>query len=213
MMTVKGFLFNPVGVNTYLLWDETREAVLIDCGCFVPKEEKLLHSYISVNNLTIKRLLCTHLHFDHVLGNAFAQQMYGLQPEAHRDDVERIPTPKQQTRFVRIPIPATFIEIGTYLDDGETIAFGNSELTVIHVPGHSPGSVCFYCPKEGFILTGDVLFRGGIGRTDMWEGDHDLLLAGIRKHILTLPEKTRVHPGHGNSTSVGFEERHNPFLR
>ncbi|MDR2468889.1 MAG: MBL fold metallo-hydrolase [Tannerella sp.] len=213
MITVKNFTFNPIAVNTYLLYDETKDAVLIDCGCSTPGEEKFLSSYISENNLKIRRLLCTHLHFDHVLGNAFAQQTYDVQPEAHRYETEQLPSPKEQVRFMRFPVQTDFAAIGKYLVDRETIVFGQSELTVLHVPGHSPGSVCFYGPNDDLIVTGDVLFRGSIGRTDLWGGDCDRLLAGIRKHILTLPENTRAYPGHGNATTVGFEKQYNPFLR
>ncbi|MDR1675418.1 MAG: MBL fold metallo-hydrolase [Tannerella sp.] len=212
MITVRTFTFNPVAVNTCVLHDETGEAVLVDCGCVTPAEERLLSDYISAHRLTVKRLLCTHLHFDHVLGNRFAERTYGVRPEAHRNDTVQLPPPEAQIRFMRIPLPVEFAEIEHFLVDGETIAFGHSELKALHTPGHSPGSLCFHAPQDGFVLAGDVLFQGGIGRTDLWGGDCHTLLASIRECLLTLPEHTAVYPGHGNPTTIRFEKQYNPFL-
>ncbi|MDR1103339.1 MAG: MBL fold metallo-hydrolase [Tannerella sp.] len=212
MITVKTFTFNPVAVNTCVLHDETGDAVLVDCGCVTPAEERALSDYVSGQGLTVKRLLCTHLHLDHVLGNRFAERTYGVRPEAHRDDTEQLPPPEAQIRFMRLPLSVEFVKVENFLTDGETIAFGRSELTALHTPGHSPGSLCFYAPKDGFVLAGDVLFQSGIGRTDLWGGDFDTLMASIRERLLTLPDDTAVYPGHGPSTTVKREKRNNPFL-
>jgi glyoxylase-like metal-dependent hydrolase (beta-lactamase superfamily II) len=213
MITVKTFTFNPVAVNTCVLHDETGEAVLIDCGCVTPAEERMLTNYVWEQHLTVKRLLCTHLHFDHVLGNRFAERMYGVRPEAHRDDAEQLPPPEMQIRFMHISFPVEFVQTGnSFLADGETIAFGHSELTVLHTPGHSPGSLCFHAPQDGFVIAGDVLFQGSIGRTDLWGGNCQTLLASIRERLLTLPEHTVVYPGHGNSTTIRIEKQYNTFL-
>ncbi|MDR2138920.1 MAG: MBL fold metallo-hydrolase [Tannerella sp.] len=214
MITVKTFTFNPVAVNTCVLHDETGAAVLIDCGCVTPAEEKQLSDYVSGHHLTVKRLLCTHLHVDHVLGNRFAGQMYGLRPEAHRNDVEQLPPPEAQIRFMHLPFQVEFAETAdNFLADGETVAFGHSRLTVLHTPGHSPGSLCFYASQDGFVIAGDVLFQYAIGRTDLWGGDFHTLTASIRERLFTLPESTAVYPGHGNPTTIQMEKLYNPFLK
>jgi glyoxylase-like metal-dependent hydrolase (beta-lactamase superfamily II) len=212
MITVKTFIVNPVFENTYVLHDETREAVIIDCGCVTPAEEKLLLYYLSQEGLTVKRLLNTHLHFDHMLGNEYVSRQCGILPEAHRYEVEQVPPPQQQLRLHRSPFPVNFVDVGYYLNDNETIAFGHSELTALLTPGHSPGSLSFYSRKDGFILSGDVLFNGSIGRTDLWGGDFDTLITSIRERIFTLPDDTIVYPGHGDATTVGTEKQFNPYL-
>jgi glyoxylase-like metal-dependent hydrolase (beta-lactamase superfamily II) len=213
VITVKIFEFNPVAENTCLLYDETKEAVIIDCGCLSPAEEKRLSGFISENELKIKRLLCTHLHFDHVLGNAFIYRTYGILPEAHRNETEQMPSLKEQIRCMHLPFSVDCVDVTNFPEEQETISFGRSELTVLLTPGHSPGSLSFYSPKDDFIVVGDALFRGSIGRTDLWGGDYDTLIMAIREKILTLPDETIVYPGHGASTSVKYERQYNPFLR
>ncbi|MDR3262486.1 MAG: MBL fold metallo-hydrolase [Tannerella sp.] len=213
MITVKIFEFNPIAENTCLLYDETKEAVIIDCGCLSPTEEAVLSGFIAQNELKPKRLLCTHLHFDHVLGNAFIYRTYGILPEAHRNEVELLPSPQEQIRFMNIPFPVDFVEVENYLAENESVSFGQSELTTLLTPGHSPGSLSYYSPKDGFIVVGDALFNGSIGRTDLWGGDYDTLITSIRKKILSLPDGTVVYPGHGTSTTVKREKQYNPFLR
>jgi len=212
MITVKTFVFNIFSENTYLLYDETKEAVLIDCGCMYATEEKMLAEFISQHNLQLKRLLCTHLHFDHVLGNNFVYQTYGIKPEAHRKDVKVLPSIKEQTKSMKVHLPMSFIEVNDYLVGNDVIRFGKSELVTMLVPGHSPGSLVFYSQKDGIIVVGDALFQGSIGRTDLWGGNHDMLVAAIKDKILHLPDETIVYPGHGPSTTVIQEKLHNPFL-
>ena len=212
MITVKTFVFNIFAENTYLLYDETKEAVLIDCGCMYATEEKILSDYITQHGITIKRLLCTHLHFDHILGNNFVFRTYGVNPEAHRHEVKIVPSIKEQTKSMKMNLPVESVDINRYLVENEDIKFGNSELTTMLVPGHSPGSLTFYCSKDGFIISGDALFKGSIGRTDLWGGNLDLLVAAIKDKILSLPDETIVYPGHGPSTTVIEEKLHNPFL-
>jgi len=214
MTNIKIFEFNFVAVNTYLLYDETKESVLIDCGCMNQNEEQTLSDFIERNNLQLKRLLCTHLHYDHIVGNAFIHHRYGLEPEAHRADVELLPSARTQMRFMNVfqfSMPDD-INITKYLNENDKICFGNSELTIRHVPGHSPGSLAFYNQRDGFVLTGDALFDDSIGRTDLWGGDYDILMASIKDKLLTLPDETVVYPGHGPSTTIIDEKRFNPFL-
>jgi len=212
MITVKTFVFNIFSVNTYLLYDETKEAVIIDCGCMYANEEKNLSHFISQNGLTIKRLLCTHLHFDHILGNHFIFRTYGISPQAHRKEVKMIPSIKEQIKSMKVQHPVQSVVVSDYLVGNDIINFGNSELITMLVPGHSPGSLAFYSRKDGLVVTGDALFNGSIGRTDLWGGNRDMLVAAIKDKILTLPDETIVYPGHGTSTTVIEEKLHNPFL-
>ena len=212
MITVKTFVFNIFEENTYLLYDETKEAVIIDCGCMYTSEEQLLSSFITQNELTIKRLLCTHLHFDHILGNNFIHQTYGVCPEIHRKEVKNLPSVEKQIKSMKIHLPVQVIEINNYLLGNDVISFGNSELITMLVPGHSPGSLVFYSRKDGFVVCGDTLFKGSIGRSDLWGGNHDMLVAAIKDKILSLPDETIVYSGHGPSSTVIEEKLHNPYL-
>ncbi|MDR0347907.1 MAG: MBL fold metallo-hydrolase [Tannerella sp.] len=212
MIHVKVFEFNPVAENTYLLYDETKEAVLIDCGCIDVNEKRILSDCIAQNNLSLKRLLCTHLHFDHVTGNGFIYKKYGIKPEADRKDVEVLPSIQEQVKSMGFPYAIDFIDIENFLTGNEIISFGDSQLTVLPVPGHSPGSLAFYSAKDNFVIVGDALFKGSIGRTDLWGGNFDVLIAAIKDKILTLPDETIIYPGHGSSTTVMNEKINNPFL-
>jgi len=213
MITVKTFVFNIIAVNTYLLYDETKEAVLIDCGCMYATEERRLCDFIAQNELKLKRVLCTHLHFDHIIGNHFVYKTFKIKPEAHRKEVELIPSIKQQIKFMGVRLPVQLLKVEDFLVGNETIKFGESELVTILVPGHSPGSLAYYSRKDGFVITGDALFKGSIGRTDLWEGNHEMLVAALNDKILSLPDETIVYPGHGPSTSVIQEKFNNPYLR
>jgi glyoxylase-like metal-dependent hydrolase (beta-lactamase superfamily II) len=212
MITVKTFVFNLFAENTYLLYDETKEAVLIDCGCMYATEEQTLSNFIVQNGLRLKRLLCTHLHFDHILGNNFVFQTFGIKPEAHRKDVKMLPSVKDQIKSMKFQHPVQLVDINDYLVGNEVITLGNSELVTMLVPGHSPGSLVYYSRKDGFIVVGDTLFRGSIGRTDLWGGNRDMLVAAVKDKILHLPDETIVYPGHGPSTTVIQEKIHNLFL-
>ncbi|MDR2534252.1 MAG: MBL fold metallo-hydrolase [Tannerellaceae bacterium] len=212
MIFVKSFEFNYFAVNTYVLHDETGEAVLIDCGCFRKKEEQELSEYIIANKLTLKHLLCTHLHLDHVFGNEFISRTYGLKPKAHRADVETLPSPQEQAKMFGIQDKIPPVKVERYIVGNESIKFGNSELVARLVPGHSPGSLIFYSKKDGFAIVGDAIFNGSIGRTDLWGGNHDVLVAAIKDKILSLPDETILYPGHGPSTHVINESLNNPFL-
>ncbi len=212
MITVKSFEFNFFQENTYLVYDETGEAVLIDCGCYRKDEEKELSTFISDNKLTLKHLLCTHLHLDHIFGNPFILRTYGLTPEAHRLDVEQLPTPTEQAKSFGMTGRIETVPIGNYLVGNQVIKFGKSELLIITVPGHSPGGLAFYNKKNGIVVVGDTLFSGSIGRTDIWNGNHEVLTAAIRDKLFVLPEETIVYPGHGPETRIIDEKLNNPYL-
>ncbi len=213
-MQLKTFQFNPIGVNTYVLYDETKECVIIDPGCFYPDEKIELLNFIIDNDLVVKHILNTHMHFDHVLGNNFVFEQFGLNPEAHKDDEFLLEQFATQMRMfgveggdVKTP------SIGTYLNEDDVITFGKQRLIVIHVPGHSPGSVVFYNPDAQVLIGGDVLFYGSIGRTDLARGSFDQLVGGIKTKLLTLPADTTVYTGHGSKTTIGFEAKNNPYLQ
>ena len=214
MINIKQFTFNFFGENTYLLYDETKEAVIIDCGCINQQEEDTISGFIEENGLTIKRLLSTHYHFDHVVGNTFICNKYDIKPEMHRGE-KNGNTPSLNMQASTFGIPTTFEETEPelFIEENDEINFGNSTLKAILVPGHSPASLAFYSKADGIIFTGDTLFAGSIGRTDLWGGDYDKLISGIRGKLITLPDSTVIYPGHGPASTVASEKSNNPFLR
>lgn len=212
-MKIKEFRCNPFAENTYLLYDETSEAIIIDCGCLYDDEKTIMANFISKNNLTIKHLINTHLHIDHIFGNEWAARTFGVLPQAHQADEFLIEQAVAQARLFGIYEEVKPQALGKYLNEGDLIRFGNQELQILHVPGHSAGSLCFYSEKEGFVIVGDVLFRGSIGRTDLPGGNYTQLISQIKSKLLTLLDETTVYSGHGISTTIGQERRTNPFLQ
>ncbi|MFT3995034.1 MAG: MBL fold metallo-hydrolase [Dysgonomonas sp.] len=213
-MVVKTFEFNPISENTYVAYDETNECVIIDAGCFYPDEKALLFDFIIDKELVVKHLLNTHLHFDHVFGNNFIEDQFHLKTEAHQDDeflLQQMSTQLQMFGFKsgdqKTPT------IGKYLKEHDVVTFGNQRLIVLHVPGHSPGHIVFYNQDAGCLFAGDVLFRGSIGRTDLAGGSMEQLVSGIKEKLMRLPDDTIVYPGHGQTTTIGFEKKNNPYLR
>jgi glyoxylase-like metal-dependent hydrolase (beta-lactamase superfamily II) len=210
-MQIKLFEFNPVCVNTYLLYDETKEAVLIDCGAFTAKEQERIKLYIDVQGLQLKHLLNTHLHFDHLLGNRFIYETYGLKPEYHASE-EALPGLQKQTVIFGLPVNYEPVAADRLIGDGDEIRFGNTTLKALLTPGHSPGSISYYCENEHCVFTGDALFRHDIGRTDLWFGNEETLIHAIRTRLLTLPDDTKIYPGHGPASTVKEEKQHNPYI-
>ncbi len=212
-MVIKKFEFNPFPVNTYILWDEvSKEAIIIDAGCYYEKERTELGNYIKDNELKIKHLLATHLHLDHNFGNPFVSKTFNVILEANKGDEFLLQNMAAQAQAFNMPLPDTPVPIGKYIDENDEISFGTNTLKAIHVPGHSPGSIVYYCEQEKSAFAGDVLFRSSIGRTDLAGGDFNTLITGIKNKLFTLPDDVIVHPGHGPSTSIGFEKQYNPFI-
>ncbi len=209
---VHSFTFNPVEENTYIIYDETGECIIIDPGCYTAAEKETLRAFILDNKLTPVRLLNTHCHFDHVLGNKFVSDTWNLSLEIHRGEMEVLERYPDVCRrygimpFDPSPMPNRFIE------DDEIIRFGDSEIKAILAPGHSPASLAFYNEKGQYLIAGDVLFLGSIGRTDLPGGDHETLLQSIRERIFVLPGETLVYPGHGRETTIRHEVEYNPFF-
>ncbi len=211
-MTIKTFTFNPFQENTYILHDETNEAVIIDAGCYSDGEKLLLKNYIEENKLILKRLINTHLHIDHQFGNKFIYDTFKIKPEACADDEFLLENMVNQARSFGLTVNETAQSLGGYIKDNQEIKFGNTTLTALHVPGHSPGGIAFYIKNEGVLFSGDVLFQGSIGRTDLPRGDYSTLIGSIQEKLLPLPDSTVVYAGHGHSTTIGEEKKNNPFL-
>lgn len=212
-MEVEIFVNNPWQQNTVVLYDRTGEAVIIDCGCLGDEEEGQLKSFLSEKQLKPVALLDTHLHIDHIFGNNFVKKAFGLEAQAGAADNYLIEHAVEYAAMLGItgitPPPA----VGKFLNDGDVVKFGNSELKVIAVPGHSPGSLCFYSETDRLLIAGDVLFAGSVGRSDLPGGNGRQLIEGIKTKLLCLPDEVRVIPGHGPETTIGEERKHNPFLR
>ena len=215
-LTVRSFVVSPFAENTYVL-SSGGEAALVDPGTSTRAERQTVEAYLAAEGLTVRHLLLTHGHLDHVFGCAhFASTLGGVAEhggwQMHPADAPLLANAAVQgERYgVRVDPPPAAAHA---LADGDGIEVGGVALRVLHVPGHSPGSVAFYAEADGLLVGGDVLFQGSIGRTDLWEGSLDTLLASIRDRVLTLPDDTAVYAGHGPATTVGAERRSNPFLR
>jgi len=211
-MTVKTFVFSPFQENTYIVYSDSKDAIIIDAGCYNDVEKQNLKHFIESNDLNIKYLLNTHLHLDHQFGNKFVSNTFGLEPQAHIEDEFLLENVNAQARSFGMNINEDAQKLGKYIVDNEVIEFANSQIRALHVPGHSPGSLAFYFEKEGMLFVGDVLFRGSIGRTDLPKGDYATLINSITKKLLPLPDSTVVYSGHGPTTTIGYEKINNPYL-
>lgn len=214
-MKLQAFEFNLFGEKTYVAWDPvSNEGAVVDPGMSTREEQREFTGYIERNGIRLRYLLYTHLHIDHTFGHEFIKETYGLDTMAHPADSQLGESRAEQAMMFRLRIPTPgALAIDEPLSDGRVLPLGNETLHVICVPGHSPGSVAYYCPESAFVLTGDALFNSSIGRTDLPGGNHTQLIASIRHRLLTLPQDTEVYPGHGEPTTIGDEIRHNPFLR
>ncbi|MFA4852495.1 MAG: MBL fold metallo-hydrolase, partial [Bacteroidales bacterium] len=211
MITVKTFVFNPFQVNTYLLFDETGECIIIDPACMEEHEEKHLSEFIETQKLRPVRLFNTHAHIDHIAGNKFAAEKYKIGLEVHKESLSFLHSAKEHASIFGFP-DAEPVEPSAFINDGDTIRFGQSELKVLYTPGHANGSISFYAEKEKFVIVGDVLFNESIGRTDLPTGNYNILIENIKNKLLVLPESTLVYPGHGPFTTIDHEKHYNPFL-
>ena|ERR1051326_599699 len=213
MINIQHFTFGPFEENTYVLSDESRQCIIIDPGCYDEAERSELASFISAHDLKPVLLLNTHCHIDHVFGNKFILEKYGLKPQIHKKDLPVLKSMMDVARLYQLnaeesPGPEKF------LDEGDIISFGkNSELEILFCPGHAPGHVCFVNKEQKFVIGGDVLFYGSIGRTDLPGGDHATLIASIKNKLFTLGDDFTIYSGHGPETNIGFERRNNPFLK
>lgn len=213
-MKVIQFAFSLFGINSYIVVDpSTRECAIIDPGMINDEERDAMTGYIDRNHLTVTHIINTHLHVDHAIGNDFLVGKYHAPVAANSDDAFLGEDLAGQARLFGIPFNVKSTKIDRPLKDGDIIKIGDGELKVIHTPGHSPGGISLYDKADGFLISGDTLFRDSIGRTDLQGGDTTTLLNSIKEKLSPLPDETVVYPGHGPSTTIGREKKYNLFLR
>ncbi len=211
-MNIKTFTFNPFQENTYIIYDDSKDCIIIDPGCYTYEERTTLRRFISSEGLNPVKLINTHCHIDHILGNKFVSETWNLELYMHKDDLPLLENAGSISKtygfgdYEGSPYPKHFLE------EGKTITFGESSLNIIFAPGHAPGHICLHNTDEKFIIAGDVLFNGSIGRTDLPGGDYDTLINSIKTKLFPLDEETIVYCGHGPSTTIGKEKATNPFL-
>lgn len=212
-MKIAKFEFSLFGINTYVVYDpDSKECAVIDPGMINEEEENALSNFIERNGLKVEHIINTHLHIDHAVGAKYAQNIFHKPIEAHKDDAflgERL---QQQAEMFGINEKIEDVSVNIYLKEGDTIKIGKGKLAVLHVPGHSPGSIALYDKDGGFVITGDALFEGSVGRTDLPGGNGEQLIKSIKEKLLALPDFTIVYPGHGGHTTIGRERAVNPFL-
>ena len=209
-MNLKVFQFNLFPTNTYVVWDDTREAAIIDPACYTASEQQALAQFLADEHLAVKHILLTHFHFDHVFGVPFVEELCGVTCEAHPDDTWWAEHNGAVARTFGIAFPGSLPAIGKALTDNEQITFGHLTFRCIHCPGHSPGGMTYYCESEGVAFVGDTLFGGGgQGRTDLHGGDYNALLHTLHAKLFVLPDETTVYPGHGPSSTIGTERWYN----
>lgn len=211
MLTLHSFTFSPIQENTYLLFNEQKQCIIIDPGCYFPEERETVKAFISAEGLVPVYLLNTHCHLDHVFGNKFIAETFGLTLHIHPLEKEVLAFAPASGLMWNMPFDNYQGEF-VWLTETSKITLGEEKLEILFTPGHSPGSISFYSAKQGFIISGDVLFQGSIGRTDLPGGNHATLLQSIREKILNLPDQTIVYSGHGAPTTIGQERKQNPFL-
>tara|TARA_B110000003_G_C16469825_1_gene465196 strand:+ start:27 stop:665 length:639 start_codon:yes stop_codon:yes gene_type:complete len=212
-MNIKSFTFNPFQENTYIVYDDSKECIIIDPGCYTIEEQKKLTEFINEFELNPVKIINTHCHIDHVLGNKFISNLWNIKLYIHKQDLSLLKKAGEIGRAYGLedyedsPYPQGF------LIPGELLTFGNSSFEIIFTPGHAPGHICLYSKVNSLLIAGDVIFKESIGRTDLPGGDYETLINSINTEILTLPDKTKIFCGHGPPTNLGYEKDHNPFLQ
>jgi len=212
MLSVQPFTFNPVQENTYIVYNDAKECCIIDPGCYFASEEQQLVDFVETNGLKPLYLLNTHCHLDHIFGNRFIHKRYSLTLHLHKLEKQVLDLGPVSGQMWQLPFDNYDGEL-KYIAEGDTIKLGDEELEILFTPGHSPGHVCFYSKEHKFLIGGDVLFQGSVGRTDLPGGDFATLEESIKTKLYTLPEDVIVHPGHGDSTTIGEERKTNPFVK
>lgn len=212
MFQIQVFVFNFASENTYVLFNENKNAWLIDPGNMNEQETQSISNFITENNLKIQKIVLTHAHIDHVLGLQWAYNTFKVPVTMHQDDKEVLDM--FQISGMRFGFTLDHIKVDlNYIKEGDELDFDGEKFKIYHVPGHSPGSVVYHNETQKFMISGDVLFEGSIGRTDLYKGNYDQLIEGIKTKLFVLDEETQVFSGHGNPTTIGFEKQYNPFLK
>lgn len=212
MLNIQKFVCNMIQENCYVVSDETKECVIIDCGAYYEEERRAIVDYIREQELKPKHLLATHAHIDHNFGNNTIYEAFGLKPEVEGADeklMEKLP--EQAQAIAGVTLDYKMPPVGRYLKETDQIDFGSHTLTILHTPGHTPGGVFYYCKEEKVAFSGDTLFRGSIGRTDFEGGNSFMIIQSLRM-IAQLPDDTTLLPGHGEPTTIGYELRSNPYM-
>jgi len=211
MLQIKSFEFSPIQENTYLLYNEFNDCIIIDPGCYFDAEKETLAAFIYDNNLKPVMLLNTHCHLDHVFGNKMVAEKYKLTLQIHEKEKAVLSFAPTSGLMYNMPFDNYTGDV-IILNEGDTINLGDDELKILLTPGHSPGSLSFYCQKDKFVISGDALFKNSVGRSDLPGGNHEQLITSIKEKLFTLPDDTIVYSGHGPTTTVGAEKRDNPYL-
>ena len=212
MIKIKKFTFNPFDENTYLLWDEdTNEGFVIDPGLFDRSEESEFDNFVKDKSINLTTILNTHCHIDHLLGCKYIKENYSTNFYTPEKDFPLIEFAKAQAGMFNLEIDGV-PKPDKFIVEENPIKIGSTDIIILSTPGHSPGEVCFYFEAEKFCITGDVLFKEGIGRTDLWGADYNTLISSIRNNLFTLPDDVVIYPGHGDESTIGYEKTHNPFL-
>ena len=212
MLQIKSFEFSPIQENTYILYNEFNECIIIDPGCYFEEEKDALSDFIVQMALKPVVLLNTHCHLDHVFGNKFVAEKYALTLQINEGEKKVLDFAPASGLMYNMPFDnytGSFI----FLNPGDIIKLGADELQVLLTPGHSPASLSFYCKADGFVISGDVLFKQSIGRTDLPGGDFDTLIKSIKTQLFVLPGNTKVFSGHGPVTTIGEEKLTNPYVQ
>jgi len=212
MITIEKMVVNPFMENTFILYDETKQCIIIDPGFSNRQEEAKFLNFIAKYDLKPVHLINSHCHIDHILGNKFIHHQFNLELSAHKNEVSNITFSDEHAEFLGLPVAGS-PPITKFLEEGDIIEFGNSSLAVLYTPGHTSGGISLYCLMHKFVIVGDLLFYGSIGRSDLPGGHHETLLKSVQEKIFTLPDNTVVYSGHGENTSVGFEKKNNPFFK
>lgn len=208
---VNRFVFNSFGVNTYVLTDDCGKCLIVDPACQSRQEENELAAFLATNNLQPTGMVNTHFHVDHIVGNTFVCKTFNLRPQCHKGSKMFWETAVEFGSVFGIKVENLIIP-SDFIDEGDSIEFGNSSIEVLYTPGHADGSICLVNHTERYVISGDVLFRDSIGRTDLPTGNFDLLYHTITSKLFTLPDDYVVYPGHGPETTIGYEKQNNPFL-
>ncbi len=212
-MQVKSFTFNPFQENTYVLYDKSKECIIIDPGCYEKNEQLELQTFIQENQLKPVKLINTHCHIDHILGNQFVSDKWSLKLYMHEADLPILENAREISKayglqnYTGSPYPEDFLE------DGDVLKFGNTSLDILFTPGHAPGHICLYNKEKKILIAGDVIFKGSIGRTDLPGGNFETLINSIQEKLFPLPNEMQIYCGHGPETTLAHEKESNPFLQ
>lgn len=211
MITLDTLVYNSFSVNTYILSDEEHNCIVVDPGCYTTQEKNHFDEYIAKRKLKISKVLITHCHIDHVLGISHLEDKYNMGASIHPEGVEFLRASVGYASMFGFDLERT-VKAKEFINEGDLVMLDDNRLEFLYTPGHADGSLCIVCHHDKFVITGDVLFAGGIGRTDLPTGDFQLLMDSIHNKLMTLPEDYRIYPGHGPDSTIGYEKNHNEFL-